>query len=175
MVNKVILVGNLGADPELRSTNSQQSVCSLRLATSETYKDKDGQKQERTEWHQIVVWGQQAEVVNRYCRKGKQIYVEGRLQTRKWQDKNGQDRYTTEIVADTIRFLGTKEGAAEGAGEGERAGESRSYGNRSSGGSDRSSGGGYGSRSGGGGGSDRRPSAPPMDEAPYGSDDDIPF
>ncbi|HND30888.1 MAG TPA: single-stranded DNA-binding protein, partial [Myxococcota bacterium] len=113
MVNKVILLGNLGADPELRSTQNGQSVCTLRLATSEKYKDRDGNLQERTEWHRVVVWGPQADNVNRFCKKGKQIYLEGRIQTRKWQDKEGKDQYTTEIVADNVRFLG---GAGGGAG-----------------------------------------------------------
>jgi single-strand DNA-binding protein len=113
MVNKVILLGNLGADPELRSTQNGQSVCTLRLATSEKYKDRDGNLQEKTEWHRVVVWGPQADNVNRFCKKGKQIYLEGRIQTRKWQDKEGKDQYTTEIVADSVRFLG---GAGGGAG-----------------------------------------------------------
>jgi single-strand DNA-binding protein len=113
MVNKVILVGNLGQDPELRNTNGGQSVASLRLATTNKYKDKDGNLQESTEWHQVVVWGKQAETVNQYCKKGKQLYIEGRLQTRKWQDKTGADRYSTEIVAEVVRFLGGGEGRSE--------------------------------------------------------------
>lgn len=106
MVNKVILVGNLGQDPELRNTNGGQSVATLRLATAEKIKDRDGNWTERTEWHTVVVWGKQAESVNTYCKKGKQLYIEGRLQTRKWQDKEGKDRYSTEIVAETVKFLG---------------------------------------------------------------------
>ena len=98
MVNKVILIGNLGQDPELRSTPSGQSVATLRLATQERVKDKDGNWTDRTEWHNVVVWGRTAENVNQYCKKGKQIYVEGRLQTRKWQDKEGKDRYTTDEI-----------------------------------------------------------------------------
>jgi single-strand DNA-binding protein len=113
MVNKVILLGNLGQDPELRNTNGGQSVASLRLATTNKYKDKDGNLQESTEWHQVVVWGKQAETVNQYCKKGKQLYIEGRLQTRKWQDKTGADRYSTEIVAEVVRFLGGGEGRSE--------------------------------------------------------------
>ena len=182
MVNKVILIGNLGADPELRSTNAGQSVCTIRLATSEKFKDKEGQTQERTEWHQVVVWGQQADVVNRYCKKGKQIYVEGRLQTRKWTDKNNQERYTTEIVADNVRFLSGGAAAGEGAEEGgggrsggySGGGSSGGYGGRgSSEGGGRS--GGYGSRGGSEGGGGRGRSAPPVEDAPFGSDDDIPF
>lgn len=106
MVNKVILIGNLGADPELRSTGGGTSVCSLRVATTEKRKDKDGNWTEQTEWHAVVVWGKQAESVHQYCKKGKQLYIEGRLQTRKWQDKEGKDQYSTEVVAENVRFLG---------------------------------------------------------------------
>lgn len=106
MINKVILLGNVGQDPECRTTQSGQSVATIRLATSEKYKDKEGNMQERTEWHTVVAWGKTAEIVQKYAPKGKQLYIDGRLQTRKWQDKNGQDRYSTEIVADTIKLLG---------------------------------------------------------------------
>lgn len=109
MVNKVILIGNLGQDPELRSTPGGQSVANLRLATTERRKDRDGNYVEHTEWHSLVAWGKDAENVHKFCRKGKQLYVEGRIQTRKWQDKDGADRYSTEIVADVVRFLGGKE------------------------------------------------------------------
>ena len=104
-VNKVILVGNLGRDPELRTTPQGMAVCNFPVATSESWNDKDGQKQERTEWHRIVVWGKLGELCERYLRKGRKAYVEGRLQTRSWEDKEGQKRYTTEIVATTVQFL----------------------------------------------------------------------
>jgi len=107
-VNKVILVGNLGRDPETRFTTSGTAVCNFSLATSETFKDKSGEKQEKTEWHNIQCWGKLAELAGEYLAKGKTIYLEGRLQTRKWQDKSGADRYTTEIVAEKIQFLSPK-------------------------------------------------------------------
>ena len=111
-VNKVILVGNLGRDPETRYTTSGDAVTNIRLATTDTWKDKSGEKQERTEWHNIVFYGRQAEIAGEYLKKGRQIYVEGRLQTRKWQDKEGQDRYTTEIIADRMQMLGSREGGS---------------------------------------------------------------
>lgn len=104
-VNKVILVGRLGADPDLKTVGQGQSVARLSLATSENWTSKDGQKQERTEWHRIVVWGKQAENCSKHLSKGRQIYVEGRLQTRQWEDQQGQKRYTTEIIATTVQFL----------------------------------------------------------------------
>ncbi len=108
-VNKVILVGRLGQDPELKHTPAGGTVCQFSLATSENWLDKQGQKQEKTEWHRVVVWGKLAETCNQYLAKGRQAYVEGRLQTRSWDDKDGQKRYTTEIVANTIQFLGSKD------------------------------------------------------------------
>lgn len=108
MVNKVILIGNLGQDPELRSTPSGQTVCKLSIATTERRKVGDEWK-DHTEWHKVVVWGTTADNVGKFCRKGKQIYVEGRLQTRKWTDREGHDRYTTEVIADVVRFLGSKD------------------------------------------------------------------
>ena len=117
MVNKAILVGNLGQDPEVRSTAGGQSVASLRLATTEKRKQGD-QWADHTEWHSVVVWGKQAENVAKFCKKGKQLYIEGRLQTRKWQDKQGQDRYTTEVVADVVKFLGGGGARDEGGGGG---------------------------------------------------------
>ena len=110
-VNKVILVGNLGRDPETRYTTGGDAVTNIRLATTDTWKDKNGEKQERTEWHTVVFFGRQAEIAGEYLKKGRQVYVEGRLQTRKWQDKEGQDRYTTEIVADRMQMLGSREGS----------------------------------------------------------------
>lgn len=105
-VNKVILIGNLGAAPELRTTGSGQSVCELRLATNERWKDAQGESQERTEWHRVVVWGRQGENCARYLDKGRSAYVEGRIQTREWEDKDGQRRFTTEIVAQLVQFIG---------------------------------------------------------------------
>lgn len=109
MVNKVILVGNLGKDPQTRSTPNGQEVATLTVATSEKFKDKSGELQERTEWHTVVVWGKQAESCGKYLSKGRQVYVEGRLATRKWTDKEGAERYTTEVVAETVKFLGQGE------------------------------------------------------------------
>lgn len=106
-LNKAILIGNLGADPETRYAPSGDAICNLRVATTETWKDKaTGEKREATEWHRVVFFGRLAEVCSEYLRKGSQIYLEGRLQTRKWQDKDGQDRYTTEIRADEMKMLG---------------------------------------------------------------------
>ena len=108
-INKVILIGNLGQDPEFRSTGSGQPIASFSLATSESWKDKtSGERIERTEWHRIAVWGRLAEVCRDYLHKGSKVYVEGRLQTRKWQDKDGNDQYTTEIRADEMKMLGGK-------------------------------------------------------------------
>ena len=112
-INKVILVGNLGKDPELRHTPQGQAVANFPLATSESWSDKNGQKQERTEWHKVVVWGKPAENVAKYLSKGRKAYVEGRLQTRAWDDKDGQKRYTTEIVATTVQFLDTQSSRSE--------------------------------------------------------------
>lgn len=106
-INKVILIGNLGADPEKRTTPSGLTICTLRLATSESWKDKNtGEMQERTEWHRIVLFDKLAEIADRYLHKGSQVYLEGRLQTRKWQDQGGQERYTTEIVVSDMQMLG---------------------------------------------------------------------
>jgi len=105
-INKVTLMGNLGADPELRFTNSKMPVANFRMATSRRFKDKQGETQERTEWHRVVVFGKLAENCNTYLSKGRQVYVEGHLQTRQWQDREGQTRYTTEIVASSVNFLG---------------------------------------------------------------------
>lgn len=118
-VNKVILLGNLGADPELKALPSGQAVCELRLATSFDFKDNNGQKQERTEWHKVVVWGKTAENCGKYLKKGRQVYIEGRLQTRSWDDKDGNKRYSTEVVADNVVFLrggGSDDGSGESGG-----------------------------------------------------------
>jgi single-strand DNA-binding protein len=163
-VNKVILIGNLGADPELKYTPSQRPLCNLRIATTEVYKDKAGQRQEKTEWHRVTVWGDQAENCNKYLAKGRSVYVEGRLQTRTY-DKDGQKHYATDVVADRVVFLGSGGGAG---GEG-RGGEGRGGG----GGEGRGKPGGYGGRG------DSGPSDDPGDSGPGGappaSDDDIPF
>ena len=109
-LNKVMLIGNLGADPELRYTPNQMAVCSLRIATNEKRKGADGQWTDHTEWHSVTVWGKQAENCNQYLQKGKQVYVEGRLQTRKWQDQEGKDRYKTDIIANSVQFLSAGRG-----------------------------------------------------------------
>jgi single-strand DNA-binding protein len=151
-VNKVILIGNLGADPEVRFTPGGQAVANFRVATNESWTDKQGQKQERTEWHRIVVWGKLAELCGEYLKKGRQAYVEGRLQTREWTDKENKKNYTTEVVAQTVQFLG---GRAEGGG------------GFSSG----------GARGGGDGGGSGGPVPPPGDDLgpPPSGGDDIPF
>jgi single-strand DNA-binding protein len=111
-VNKVILIGNLGRDPEVRYSPNGQAIANVNLATSESWKDKNtGEKQERTEWHRVVFFGRLAEIAGEYLKKGMQVYVGGRLQTRKWQDKDGNDRYTTEIVASDMQMLGSRSGA----------------------------------------------------------------
>ena len=114
MINKAIIVGNLGAKPELRSTNSGSHVSSLRIATSERRKDSSGTWTDHTEWHSVVVFGKTAENVCKFLDKGRQVYVEGRLQTRKWEDKEGRDRWSTEIIANNIKFLGNKSGGDSG-------------------------------------------------------------
>jgi single-strand DNA-binding protein len=110
-VNKVILVGNLGRDPETRYTADGAAITNITLATSRRYKDSSGQQQEETEWHRVAFFGRLAEIAGEYLKKGRPVYVEGRLRTRKWQDKEGQDRYTTEIVAEQMQMLGSREGA----------------------------------------------------------------
>ncbi|HDS1207506.1 TPA: single-stranded DNA-binding protein [Shewanella algae] len=112
-VNKVILVGNLGQDPEVRYMPNGNAVANITVATSESWKDQQGQQQERTEWHRVVMYGKLAEIAGEYLRKGSQVYLEGKLQTRKWQDQSGQDKYTTEVVIDmggTMQMLGRKDG-----------------------------------------------------------------
>src|SRR5579862_5424608 len=117
-VNKVILIGNLGAKPELKYLPSGQAVCEMRLATNELFNDKQNQRQERTEWHRVVVWGKTGENCAQYLDKGRSVYIEGRLQTRSWDDKtSGEKRYMTEIVANTVQFLGGGGGAGAGGGE----------------------------------------------------------
>src|SRR5215471_9258843 len=130
-VNKVILIGNLGADPELKYTPSSRPLCNLRIATTEVFKDKGGQRQERTEWHRVTVWGDQAENCSKYLSKGRSVYVEGKLQTRSYE-KEGQKHWATDVVADRVVFLGS--GGGGGGGEGRRgAGRGGTGGGRSGG------------------------------------------
>jgi len=161
-VNKVILVGNLGADPELKYTPSSRALCNLRIATTEVFKDKGGQRQEKTEWHRVTVWGDQAENCSKYLAKGRSVYIEGRLQTRSY-DKDGQKHYATDVVADRVVFLGSGGGAGGGGGGGGGGGESGGF-----------------RRGGGGGGGAGRSEGGPADDGDMGggppiSDDDIPF
>jgi single-strand DNA-binding protein len=181
-VNKVILIGNLGRDPELRYNPSGVAFCTISLATTRNWKNREsGEKQEETEWHRVVFNDKLAEIVGQYCKKGRPLYVEGRLRTRKWQDKEGRDTYTTEIIADQMQLLGGRDGGDEGGG----GGGASSYG------------GGRGASAGGGRGADRgddfdapvpapraaapRAPAPRPAPAPKSStgfddmDDDIPF
>jgi single-strand DNA-binding protein len=130
-VNKVILVGNLGRDPELRYIPSGQAVANFTLATNERWRDKEGNNQERTEWHRIVVWGKSAENCAQFLQKGRSVYVEGKLQTQEWEDKDGNKRKTTEVVAQTVQFLGGRGGAEMGGGP---SGDSDSSGSGSGGG-----------------------------------------
>jgi single-strand DNA-binding protein len=112
-INKVILIGNLGRDPEVRYLPDGAAVTNISVATTDTWKDKSGEKQERTEWHRVAFFGRLAEIAGEYLKKGSQVYIEGSLRTRKWQDKDGQDRYTTEIVASEMKMLGSRGGGAE--------------------------------------------------------------
>ncbi|WP_043764946.1 single-stranded DNA-binding protein [Algiphilus aromaticivorans] len=157
-INKVILIGNLGQDPEVRYTASGTAVANLRIATSESWRDKQtGEQKENTEWHTVVLFGKTAEIASQYLKKGRQVYIEGRLQTRKWQDKSGNDRFSTEVVGNDMQMIG---GGAGGGGGG--------------GGYDDGGGSMGGSRGGSGG----QQSAPPQREpagAPDFEDDDIPF
>ena len=135
-VNKAIVVGRLGVDPEIRTVTGGQTVARLSIATSEMWTDRDGKKQERTEWHRVSVWGKTAENCGKFLSKGSQVYVEGRLQTRSWEDPQGQKKYSTEIVATTVQFLGSGSGAQQGGYDrnsgGDRAGQSN-YGSSSAG------------------------------------------
>lgn len=150
-VNKAILIGNLGRDPEIRYSPSGAAVANVNIATTDSWKDKQsGEQQERTEWHRVVFFGRLAEVVGEYLKKGSQVYVEGRIQTRKWQDKEGNDRYTTEIVANDMQMLGGRGGGGSGGGV-EDYNQDAGY-------------------SGGGRGGGSAPSGPAED-----FDDDIPF
>jgi single-strand DNA-binding protein len=152
-INKVILIGNLGADPETRYTPSGTAITNLRLATTESWKDRQsGEQVEKTEWHRVVMFDRLAEIAAEYLRKGSQVYIEGQLQTRKWQDQQGQDRYTTEVRARDMQMLGGRPGAGAPAAGGSQGGYSQ----------------GGGGQGGGQGGGSREPSEPVLD-------DDIPF
>jgi single-strand DNA-binding protein len=125
-VNKVILVGNLGKDPETRYTPDGAAITNITLATTDSWKDKaTGEKKESTEWHRVAFFGRLAEIAGQYLKKGRPVYIEGRIRTRKWQDKEGQDRYTTEIIADQMQMLGSREGMGAPGGDDEGGGSSR--------------------------------------------------
>ncbi|MEQ9496655.1 MAG: single-stranded DNA-binding protein [Deltaproteobacteria bacterium] len=178
-LNKVMLIGNLGADPEVRYTANSTAVANFRIATTEVWNDKSGERQEKTEWHRIVVWGRQAETCGEYLRKGRSVYVEGRIQTREWEDRDGNKRWTTEITADRVQFLGGRgEGGGGGGGYGgggggydRGGGGGGGYGGGGGGygGGGGGGGGGYDRGGGGGGGGGRNDDPPPLD------DSDIPF
>ena len=166
-VNKVILIGNLGKDPETRYAPSGGAICNVRIATTRNWKDKaTGEKKEETEWHSVVFYDRLAEIAGEYLKKGRPVYVEGRLKTRKWQDKEGQERYTTEIIATEMQLLGSREGMGAPAEDGGYSRESYGGGGGGGGGAGRSGGGG------GGGGGARKP-APAAGLSDM--DDDIPF
>lgn len=190
-VNKVILVGNLGADPETRYTGNGTAITSLRIATSEQWTDKQsGERQERTEWHRVKLFGKLAEIAGEYLKKGRQVYIEGSLRTDKYTDKDGVERFSTDIVANEMQMLGG--GGAEGGGGGGGGGGGFQRSQGGGGGGQRQGGGGYGNRGGGGGGGNdfgggsggggrggndygSRPSSPPPAENNSFDDDDIPF
>lgn len=175
-VNKVILVGHLGRDPEVRYTPDGRAICNFTMATTDTWKDKNsGEKREKTEWHRVVVFGRLAEICGEYLAKGRQVYVEGRLQTRKWQGQDGQDRWTTEVVIDqrgTMQMLGSRSDNAGGGGGYRQGGGSGGggYQQQGGGGGYQQQGGGGGYQQGGQGGGDYN-SPPAYPE----NDDDIPF
>ena len=178
-VNKVILIGRLGADPEVRYTQNGQAVANFNVATHESWKDRDGQPQEKTEWHRIVVWGRQAETCAEYLKKGREAYVEGRLETRQWQDREGNDRYTTEIKAQTVRFLGGRQNDGGGYAN-DRGGRPQSSGGQMAAmGNATQQAPSNGGMANSGGGMDNQQSAPASAPAgPQGgefNDDDIPF
>ncbi|WP_075255448.1 single-stranded DNA-binding protein [Herbaspirillum camelliae] len=173
-VNKVIIVGNLGRDPETRYMPNGEAVTNIAVATTESWKDKNtGEKKELTEWHRITFYRKLAEIAGQYLKKGSQIYVEGRLQTRKWQDKEGVERYTTEIIADTMQMLGSRQGGGGGGMDEGSYGGGGGGGGSYGGGAPRQSAGGGG----GGGGSSAPRQQPAQRPAPNFSDmdDDIPF
>ena len=187
MVNKVILIGNLGRDPEVRSTPSGQTVATFSVATNRKWKDRDGNRQEQTEWHSIVCWGRQAEIAGQYLTSGKKLYVEGRLQTSSWEDRqSGEKKYRTEVICDNFQMLGGRDDGGGGGGGGYGGGQQGGYGGGQQGGGQQ---GGYGGgqQSGGqqggapqGGGNDSGGGAPQggSQGGDFGAepeDDDIPF
>lgn len=165
-LNKVMLIGNLGKDPDVRTIPSGVKVTNFPIATSESYNDKNGQRVEKTEWHNIVMWRGLAEVAEKYLKKGNPVFIEGKLQTRSWEDQNGQKRYMTEVVADNMVMLGGRKDGGGGGGGNYDGGSEGGYGGASSGGR---SGGGGSSRGDGGGASSGGGNAPPPPE------DDLPF
>jgi single-strand DNA-binding protein len=170
-VNKVIILGNLGRDPETRYTTGGEAVTNLNIATSEQWKDKSGEKQERTEWHRVVLFGRQAEIAGEYLKKGRSVYIEGRLQTRKYTDKDGVEKYSTEIVGDRMQLIG---GSREGGGDAEFSGDSGGGATRGGSGGGGSGGGAPRRESSGGGGGGAKPAAPGKKNVDD-FDDDIPF
>ena len=191
-VNKVILVGNLGNDPEVRYMPNGNAVANLSLATSESWKDQQGQVQERTEWHRLTMYRRLAEIAGEYLKKGSQIYAEGKLQTRKWQDQQGQDKYTTEIIVDQMQMLGGRGGDGGGGNGGYQRPQNNQggynqapaqggynqapqQGGGQQGGYNQSQGQGGGYNQAPQGGNPSRPKTPPMAEPDFDFDDDIPF
>lgn len=172
-LNRAILVGNLGMDPELKFTQGGQAVLRIRLATTESYVNKGGERQERTDWHTVIVWGKRAEALNKILAKGRTIWVEGRIQTRSWEDKDGGKRYATEINANSIGLVGGRDGGGGGGGGSFGGGREGGGGGGGYGGG----GGGYGGGTGGGGGgTGGGTGGGNYDGGPeYGGDDDIPF
>ena len=160
-VNKVILIGNLGQDPELRYTGSGTAVCNMRLATTETYKDRDGNQVETTEWHNVVAWSRLAEICGEYLKKGRQVYIEGQLQTRQWEDNDGNTRYTTEIKARERQMLGGRDDNSGGGGN--YGGGGNTYDQRPQ------------RQSNNGGGQKQQPASSPSDDYSFTPDDDLPF
>lgn len=174
-VNKAILIGRLGSDPEVRYTQGGSAVANFNMATSEQYTDKGGQRQEKTEWHRIVAWGRLGEICGQHLRKGRQVYVEGSIQTREWQDRDGNKRYTTEIKASTVQFLGNRgesEGGFNRGGQGGYGGGQGGYGGQGNQSNGPPQGGYSAPQNQGGQGGGQAPAGPPGGEF---NDDDIPF
>jgi len=175
MLNKVMLIGNLGADPETRFTQDGTCVCNLRIATTEKFKNRNGERQERTEWHRVVMWGRLREIANQNLSKGSRVYIEGKIETRKWQNRDGNDQYTTEIRANEMKMLG----GGTGTGASGNQNQGGASGNQNQGGASASQNQGGGSfPSQGGGGSAAKnsdPFASPPDFGDVPVDDDIPF
>ncbi|MCA1324083.1 single-stranded DNA-binding protein [Herbaspirillum sp. alder98] len=175
-VNKVIIVGNLGRDPETRYMPNGEAVTNIAVATTESWKDKNsGEKKELTEWHRITFYRKLAEIAGQYLKKGSQIYVEGRLQTRKWTDKDGGERYTTEIIADTMQMLGSRQGGGGGGGSMDDGGSYGGGGGGSYGGGAPRQGGGAGGGGGGASAPRQQPARQPASNNFQDMDDDIPF